>query len=213
MVAFTLTTRSQIRHYIINMLKDEVDVGGRVYANRPTSPIVLEELPSVCVYFGDETTDVIAGSGFHVKEYERKALLVITIQVEEIIDPTTPINESTKGDDYLDFLGHQAERAMFHDWRLARRLPDFDPEERRAGLTHGSRLEGVSTYEPETEGERRVIAQDLRFLIPYRTPGYKDLKLDDFQSYYAALIRVGSDETTIDRVLLAAEGEIEDGNG
>lgn len=201
-----MASRAEIRHYLINLLKDTIDVGGRVFSNRATSPLFLEELPALCVTLMDETTEVLAGSTFLVKEYRRDLTAVITVAVEDVEDPAVPINENQKGEDYLDYLAAKVERELFYDYRLARRLPGFDPNTNMQGLTHGVRLTGVATYDVDTEGDRRVIAQDLRFTYPYQSPGYKDLILPDFNGYYAAIIRVGSTEETTDRVLLAAEG-------
>jgi hypothetical protein len=200
------TIRSEIRHYLINLLREKIDVGGRVFSNRATSPVFLEELPAVCVTLMDESTEVIAGSQYLVKEYRRDLNVTITVAVEEVRDPDSNINENQKGEDYLDYLALQVERELFYDYRLARRLPGFDPNTNMVGLTHGVRLTGVSTYDVDTEGDRRVIAQDLRFIYPYQSPGYVDLILPEFSEYYAAIIRTGSTEETVDRVLLAAEG-------
>jgi len=201
-----LHPRTKIRHYIKSLLLEKIDVGGRVFACRPTSPLFLDELPAVCIYYGEETTETWSGSEFIVKEYQRHLPITVTIAVEDIVNPEDDIDTSDKGEDFLDYLGSQVERELFYDYRLARRLPDFDPNTNFVGLTHGSRLEGVTPYDVETEDDRRVIAQDIRMIYPYLCPGYLDLRLETFAEYNAAIIRVGSTEETTDRVLLAAEG-------
>lgn len=203
-----LHPRTKIRHYIAAMLKDKVDVGERVFTCRPTSPLFLQELPAICIYYGEENANVWSGSEFFVKEYRRDLPITITIAVEDIVEPEDDIEESQKGEDYLDYLGVQVENELFYDRQLARRLPDFDPNTNFKGLTHGSKLDSVDAYDVQTEDERRVIAQDIRMIYPYQSPGYLDLRLFGFNQYYAAIIRVGSTETTTDRVLLAAEGDI-----
>ena len=207
-MARTPSTRAAIRHYLINMLKDNVDVGKRVFQNRETSPLFLEELPVVCVKFGHEVNDVIVGSEFRPKEYQRELTVTISAVVDDTINPDVDINENQQGEDKLDWLMEQVEHAIEFDWRLARRLPGFSVANKTPGLTFGSRQTGTVTYSVETDDERRLIAQDTTYVFPYNTHTYRDLKLPDFNAYYAAIIRVGSDENTTDRVLLDAEGEL-----
>jgi hypothetical protein len=110
-------------------------------------------------------------------------------------------------DDYLDYLGEQVERLLFHEWELFRKLPDYDPTGDTEGLTLGSALLSTKPYHVNTESGRRVAAQDLTFALPYRSATYLDKRLSDFNSYKADIIKVGADETTTDPVLISAEGE------
>jgi hypothetical protein len=190
------------------MLKEKVDVGGRVYSNRPDSPLFLEEVPAICVTFGQETNEVFVGTDFKPKEYLRHLTLVITAAVDSAKDPDADINESQEAEDYLDWLMEQVEHAVEDDWRLAKRLTGYSPTKHTPGLTHGSKQTTTATYEVTTDDERRLLVQDTTYVFPYITHTYRDKRLPDFLEYYAALIRVGSNEETVDRVLLDAEGEL-----
>lgn len=199
--------RSQIRHYIINLLREEVDVGGRVFACRPTSPIFLEELPSICVYFGIEENETWIGETFYPKEYRRHLPVAITIAAEDILEEQDTLNVSNRGDDYIDWLGLNVERVLAYDYQLARRLPDFDADKKFQGLTNGSKLDSTVPYEVETDTDRRIIGQTLRYIYPYITPVYLDLRLPDFKSFYAAITKVGVTDETVDPILIEMEGE------
>jgi len=202
-------TRAQIRRYAVELLKANVDVDNRVYANRP-SALFLEELPCICVYFESEVTDIVSGDRYRVKEYQRNAQLVACAVVEGNRTPGDESEEGQRGEDFLDYIGYQIEQAFFSDWLFARQLPDFDPNTNFHGLLLGSKLISVTPYEVDTESDRRMLAQDLHWLLPYRTRGYIDKKYASFEEYKAEIVRVGSTEATVDRVLISAEGDLED---
>jgi len=210
MTSPVVVTRTKLRHYAVDLLKANIDIKNRIYANRP-SPLFLEELPCICVFFETEVTEIIAGDRYHVKEYQRNAQLVVCVVVEANRDPGDESDGGQRGDDFLDYIGHQVEQAFFSDWRFARSLPDFDPNTNFQGLTLGSRLMSTTPYEVDTEGERRMLAQDLHWLLPYRTRGYIDKKYKSFTEYKAEIVRVGSTEATVDRVLISAEGNLNNG--
>lgn len=206
-MSVNVVTRATIRKYAVQLLKDNVDVGGRVYANRP-SALFLEELPCLCVFFETEATEIIAGDRYHVKEYQRDAQLVVCAVVEGDRSPGDVSENGQHGEDFLDYIGFQIEQAFFSDWRFARQLPDFDSNTNFHGLLLGSKLVSVTPYEVDTESERRMLAQDLHWLLPYRTRGYVDKKYKSFDEYKAEIVRVGSTATTTDRVLISAEGDL-----
>lgn len=203
-----VVTRAQVRKYAVALLKANVDVNDRVYANRP-SPGFLEELPAIFVFFESEVTEIISGDRYHVREYQRNAQLVVCSVVEANRIPGDSSEEGQRGDDFLDYVGHQIEQAFFSDWRFARLLPDFDPNTNYHGLTLGSRLVSATPYEVDTESDTRLLAQDIHWLLPYRTRGYIDRKYKSFNEYKAEIVRVGSTPATIDRVLISAEGDLD----
>lgn len=207
-----LLERSKIRHYLINLLKDEVDVGGRVFANRTESPFVQEELPAICVTFTNEPAKVIVGSSYLPKEYEKALGVTISGVVEEGNVPGVELDTGDAGEDYLDWLMGQAEEAINADKRLSKRLEGYNPATNREGLTFGAVLVNTVTYDVDTKSEKRLIAQDKTFIFPYNTKAYSNIRLNDFLTYYAAIVRVGSTEETVDRVLIAAEGDINNGD-
>lgn len=179
-----LTTRAKIRHYITVMMIDEVDVGGRVFVNRP-GRLLNGELPALCISYGDETVEVISGSRHLPKLYRRDLEISFTIAVEGATGDT--LDDDTDGDDYIDWLGESVDRAMARDPRLASRLDGYDADTNYIGLTEGHVLRGVSTYEPDVDGEKRIIAQELRFLIPYVTSARVENRLQDFLEYQAEI--------------------------
>jgi hypothetical protein len=188
------------------MLLDAVDVGGRVFAGRGNSPLLLNELPACMITFAGEDNKMIVGSEFKVKEYQRDLNLVVTLVAEENI--SDEINTSNTAEDKLDYLAEQVERAFFDDWRLSKRLPQSADLHDGEGLSFGHRITSVASYDVDTEGDRRVVALDIRILIPYNSAGYSKAKLKDWLDYKADIVRVGSNEHTVDRVLLGAEGKM-----
>ncbi len=210
MTSPAVVTRAEIRRYAVELLKAGVDVGGRVYPNRP-SPLFLEELPCVFVFFETEATGIMSGDQYHVREYQRDVQLVVCVVVEGNRAPGDVSDDDQRGDDFLDYMGHRIEQAFFNDRHFARLLPDFDPNTNLRGLTLGQRLVSTTPYEVDTESERRMLAQDLHWLIPYRTRGYIDKKYKSFEEYKVEITRVGVTPSTVDPVLISAEGELDDG--
>lgn len=209
-MTLAVATRAEIRHYVVDLLKLRIeDVEERVYASRP-SPLFLEELPCICVFFETEITDIMVGDQYHVKEYQRNAQLVVCVVTEAYRTPGDASEDGQLGDDFLDYLGLQVEQAFFNDWHFARLLPDFDPNTNFHGLTLGQKLVSVTPYEVDTESDRRMLAQDLHWMLPYRTRGYPNREYATFEEYKAEIVRVGSTSTTVDRVLISAEGELDE---
>ena len=203
-------TRADVRAYVVALLKTSIaEVEERVYASRP-SPLFIEELPCICVFFDGEVTEIITGDQYHVKEYQRNAQLVVCIVAEGYRTPGDESEGGQLGDDFLDYLGFSVEQAFFDDRHFARMLPDFDPNTNFHGLTLGQRLVSVTPYEVDTDSDVRLLAQDMHWLLPYRTRGYVDKTYEDFEEYKTEIVRVGSTPTTPDRVLISAEGDTEE---
>ena len=203
-----LTDRATIRHYIADMLRDEIDVGGRVFMNRP-SAIKSEEMPLVIVMMDESKNDVWSGDPEHVKSYKVQLQVNITVAVEQIADSETTPDMNDAGPDFLDWLSYQVERAFKRDPMLALRLDGYDPNSNYLGIIHGHRIEGTSTYEVETESEKTILAHQIRIVITYDEDGYVDTRFDNFEQYYAAIIRPGSTEETVDRELIEMQGDVQ----
>ena len=203
-----LTDSAVIRHYVADMLKDEVDVGGRVFMNRP-SAVAIEELPLVIVMMDDEEDEVWAGHPEHVQEYKINQKVSITIAVEQIQDGGTNPDLNENGSDFLDWLSYQTKRAFKKDYVLAQRLTGYDPNTNYKGLVHGHRFTGASTYEVEVENERKILARQIRLELPYEEHGWVDTVFDSFEQYYAAIIRPGSSEGDTDRELIEMQGDVQ----
>lgn len=199
--------RTIIRHYAVDLLKRNVEVGGRVYANRP-SAVFLHELPMIVVSFTRENIEPYTGDKYNPVIHERTLSLAVDILCEEpALADGQQINTSPSGDDELDRLGEQVERAFFADHTFAKNLPGYDPDKEYDSLLMGMRLEEVVPFEVETEAERRVLGQRLVFGCPYAKDVTANIRWPALRSYYVAFVAPGSDETTVDRVLTAAQGE------
>lgn len=200
--------RGKIRRYIVDMLRETVDVGGRVFANRPTSAVFQHELPVVLVYFEDEDNQVWVGDSLHQKVLRKNLEVNVTTVVENIYDPTANLDDLRMGEDYLDFLVEQVEDSLHFDHTLARRLPEFDPNHNFLGLVQGSMQSGSTTYEVETDGERSMIANTLKVTYAYERDTFKDKRFASFDEYLAEIVKVGATSETVDPVLIAAQGRI-----
>jgi hypothetical protein len=163
------------------MLREEVPgVGGRVFTNRP-SVLFKEELPAICVAYGDDPRTVLSGSDFKVKEYRSDQQINIVIAMEA----TTEGAESTE--DELDYFGQQVENAFKRDWRLARRLVGFDPSGHTTGLSHGHRILSGRTYET-TDGEKPLLVREIRFVVPYQQASYVPVRSPYFREMYVEVL-------------------------
>jgi len=199
--------RTAIRKYVKKLLKNKVDVGDRIYCNRP-SPIFLHELPCVLIFFTAEPVDIIVGDTTNPKEYQRNLRLNIDVITDEPIDPDLELNESDAAEDVLDAMAWQVEMAMADDWTLSKLLPGYDPNAQEVnGLSMGTRLVSTDPYNIDTDSERRLAGQRLQFEVPYETPAYTDKKYTDFLEYLAEFYEV-KDGEVVDNVLTAAEGKV-----
>jgi len=199
--------RTAIRLYAVDLVKANVDVGNRVFANRP-SPIFLHELPAALVYFSDEQNDVIGGDTYRPRVYQRNLRLNVDLLVEEQLRPDIDPQQNQVAEDLVDELADQCERAFGDDWIFAQLLPGYDANTNWTnGLLLGSRLVATTPYNIDSEGDIRIIAQRLQWELPYDTGKQEDKKYRNFLSYKADIIRIDSDEDTVDRVLISAEGE------
>lgn len=182
--------RTRIKTYIVDMLKNAVDVGDKVFPNRP-SPLFLNEAPCVLVYFGNETVDIESGDKYCAHEYER------TVAVHTDI-------LSVESEDHLDFLGEQIEHAFSNDWFLGRNLPGYS-ETNRIGLSRGITLAGVEPYDINTDSENTIYGQRLTWSVPYIYDNYSNEKLQTWEEYKFEITR----DTETDPVLSTGEGDMQ----
>lgn len=200
--------RKLIRHYAKELLKEQVDVGGRVYVNRP-SPIFLEETPCVLVYPSTEQNTVISGDEYNPKVYQRNLILNTDVLVTEQIRPDTDYLDNQAADDLLDDLCEQVEKAFHDDWYFFRLLKDYDSAEAQGGLLMGMAQTSTTAYVIDTDGERRIVAQRITWDLPYEDDAFKDKKWPSFNEFYSYFMRVGWDENTVDPILREAKGTLE----
>jgi len=198
--------RTVIRRYIQKLLSNKVDVGKRVYTNRP-SPRMLEHLPCICIHYGPEPATAWSGDEYNVDKYERKLRINIDIIVEEQLRPDEDIEKNIDAEDLLDSFGLEVEDEMNHDYTLGRLLDDWDPED-GDGLSMGSRLITVDPYKIGEDADREIIAQRLTYEVPYISESIRNLRVPNFLYYRVDITKTGVDESTVDPVLIAAEGKI-----
>lgn len=187
------TNRSRIRHYISTMLKDEIDVEGRVYVNEP-SVLFEKQLPAVTVSYGDRESVLRAGTKYHTKKSNKKQTIVITVGVPDIYE-AGDINLKEKAEDYLDYLSDQIEKSFELDWNLARRLDAYDENNNYLdGLIIGNTFVGDSTYQ-DIKGEIKLHFRSMRYDVTYETYNYPDFVFDNFESYLADIEGAASEVT------------------
>jgi len=201
--------RKLIRHYAQALLKDAVDVDGRVFVNRP-SEIFLEETPCVLIYPSSEQNVVISGDEYNPKVYQRNLMLNTDVVVTEQIRPGSDWQDNTAADDLLDDLCEQIEKAFFDDWYFFRLLKGYDPSQSDPkALLLGMSLDSTTAYTIDTEGERRIVGQRLTWNMPYENDAFKDKKYSSFTEFYTDFMRVGYDASTVDPVLRESKGTLE----
>lgn len=194
--------RTVIRAYAWDLLKDAVDVGGRVYLSEP-NPIIFDRLPVVAIYFLNEPIEISAGDRYIAREYERKLNLAIDIIAEQQVDP----DGALKVENLLDGLGRQVELAMFNDNFFWKRLTTYTGENSDPGLLQSSILVNTTPHAVKTDSEKILAAQRLDFELTYLDNVFVEHKADIIESYMMEIRRVGWDESTVDPVLIAAEGD------
>ena len=202
--------RSAVRKYVGLMLTEKLDVGGRVFINR-TSPPDENEIPCALVSTDEETARAIGGTEYVARVRQRGLLVNIDILVTEEIRPGTGQHKNEAADDYLDRLGWEVEQAFDDDLFFEKLLNGFDVNKSvNTGLLLGQRLVSTTPYSTDSKGGTRLLGQRIQYELPYETETQGNKKYDDFLEYYAAIIRDGSTVDTVDRVLIAAEGETTD---
>lgn len=192
-----------IRAYAWDLIKDEIKaVKDRVFLSRP-NPVLLEELPCINIYFSDETAEISEGDRYIVQQYERKLTLAFDCIFEQPNDPEGLM----RVEDDLDECGNQIERALFDDIFFEKRIPGYNPNARtNPGMLAGLRLLSVTPNELEIS-DRVLAFQTLVFELTYVMDAFIEHRYKTFEEYYMSINRVGWTPTTVDPVLIAAEGE------
>jgi hypothetical protein len=146
--------------------------------------------------------NVITGGPYRAKELRVDLAVTVSVVVEDIADGNQQLDVSTAGLNYLDYLCDQVENSFFKDYKMQNLLP-----EKETALAMGFVYNDATTYNSNADGDRRVIVTDMNWTIPYQRHCYTDKRLNDFKTYQADIIRVNSDASTVDRVLISASGE------
>jgi hypothetical protein len=156
--------RKDIRKKLLELLKEVVDVGDRVEAQRPT-PLWLQtlassagELPICIIYFGSEAA-THDNSG--PRWYRRRLILNV-----EVIHNTGVKNL----DDFLDDRAFEVEFALLRDETLGE-------------LVNWCSLTETSPVVHEYEGESEIASIRLSFLIEYDVDTVKGVSIDEFLKF------------------------------
>lgn len=154
--------RQEIRHKILDILQAGLDVGGRVFSQRP-EPLFKTELPCALVFYNPEQVNDISSNR---SQYVR----TLSISVDIIQEG----RENMALDDELDKLSSQAENLLLIDPHL--------------GLEYVNHIQyaGTVPYNNNTESDHHIGAHRLSFDIQYNTkvetpdlPG----QLDEFKRF------------------------------
>lgn len=152
--------RIAIRNRLIELYKEHVDVGKRVFPSRP-NPIFFEELPCVLVYFIREQVDAPSSE----PRYFTRRLQVNT----DIIYQGKP----TSVDDFLDSRAFEAEAAVNLD-RYLGFTGEADPWFRE------SKLMSTIPVEIQREGNQNIASVRLTHEFEYETATFSRADLDEF---------------------------------
>ena len=196
--------RTAITAYTWALLKDNVDIGGKVFPQKPNKAM-LSQLPCVCIYFIAEPVVVSSGDSYVPTQYERQLQLAIDVLVQQQVTSSGERIEVR-----LDQWGRQIEEAISDDPFYSKRLSSCtgniktDP-----GLICGARLTGTTPYDiSEEPGEVTAAAQSLVYELPYLDYAYPEHKWELMTSFMMEIRRVGWDEATVDPVLIASEEDL-----
>jgi hypothetical protein len=191
--------RIAIRKYLIELLKDKIDIGNRVIAGRP-NPFNIRNLPCLAVYFTIDSPAITSGDIYIPKIYERTLTINIDIICEQ---PTDPDNDLLI-DDELDIFAGQIEAYLHEDRFFSRKLSSYTGNFRDPGLINGLNLSDTTPYNIETGGERLIGAQNMQINLIYNDYAIFEHKANIFEEYYMEVTR----QTAVDPILIAAEGDL-----
>ena len=132
--------RTRIRRFATTLLKAGVDVGGRVYPQRP-DPIFDTEYPLVLVYFNDDDVSAVNAAQ---DTYDRD----LTLFVDIVHDVRKNI------DDILDDLAWQSLMVLLKDTQWG-------------GCINNIKLTGETPYQQNLEGDQYRGVTRLKFKVEY----------------------------------------------
>jgi hypothetical protein len=169
--------RIEIRNKLVELFKQYLDVGGRVYASRPR-PIWLKELPVVLIYFTRETAD-------HMNREPRRYRRILTLNTHTVMHGHDL--DDFDIDRFLDERAHEVEAIIdanrylgldyVHDSRLVETIPTIVTDE---GDQPYASI--VVTHEIEYETEAVEVGQldeFLRFDTDYQNQEGQQLARDE----------------------------------
>jgi len=172
--------RIVIRNAVKELLKDNTDLGGRVFCSRPKA-VFLNELPCGLIYFTDEEAD-------HQNVVPRNYKRTMTLVTEVVHRLETERDNAL--DDFLDSRAFEIEQAMFHDRYLG-----LD------GLVEDCVLSRTEILNIEVSGDMDIAALRIFWSIVYRTDAFNKGELAEFLRFITDYNTVNNadarDEVTI----------------
>lgn len=201
-----IVPRILVRSYLQQMLQTALaeDLDDRVFVGRP-NPVMREDLPCVLILPISETIVKQGGSDYMPLGYDRIMSCTLMVVMEHPRDPSGGLNI----EDRLDIVGRKIENAVKEDRRFQKDLPGWAGNPGDDGVLGGSRLISVDV-DLDNESESNIAVMQLVFEFLYEDLSYNEKRSQTFESFLIELRRVGWDETTVDPVLIAAEGDVND---
>ena len=198
--------RTFIIEYLINLLKLKVDVGGRVY-NTELTDINLENLPCVFVYWRNDEGEMHVGDSHRQKVNKRTLPVSIVVCVEEAHNEggINHLNPTLKNID--DFCA-QIETALDDDENFEKLLEGYIVgSNTNSNLLFASGYTGTELFKGSWDGGTAILGSEIKYDLVYLKDTFEDKKLNDFESYLINFVKPGFDETTIDPIIIQAEGD------
>jgi hypothetical protein len=195
--------RTVIRAYCWDLVKSAVAdmVSDRVYLGR-VSPTTIKELPCIIIGSLDELIEPMGGTQHVPDGLER----TITVPFYTIARVPQSANDSAELEDFLDLIGHKIEIEFTEDRFFQKRFPAYGLD-MDYGILAGNRLTAISA-DRKAETEFGLAVQVMTYELLYEDEGINEKQTNMFNSYLLELRRVGWTESTVDPVLIAAEGDL-----
>ena len=205
--------RTLIWKYALAGLKEKLDLGGRVFYNRPSEVIVKREAPCALLFVPSEKKDLETGDKYIGDSYVRSMRLEVTI-CEQMKDKEGVEGLQERLDDHTKMIEDYFKNDNFFAKQLAAYDPDqwkFEFDERGLGLIAGLGFDDLQT-EIFSENESHFGAQQTSVVLHYQDDGFvTDKKYPYWKGYLAKIMKYGYDESTVDPVLIEAEGDFNNG--
>lgn len=173
-----------IRNRVKSLLLASVDVGGRIFCSRP-KPLFLTELPSILIYFTEETANHESSAP---RIYKRELSLI----VEAVHDMESERDNAL--DDFLDSRAFEIENALLQDRFIG--LPD---------LVEDCVLSRTENVNLTIEGDRDIASTRLMFTVTYRTAAYYIGQLDEFLRFTETITEPTGDIVLSDDITIRTE--------
>lgn len=187
-----MNKRNSINEKIIQTL-EAGDLPYPVTLNRP-NPLLLNNLPVILVYAGQESIEILSGTQKVPKQYARAYEVNIDIVGFEPELTDFDLNQVAG---YIEFL-------MFQDIYLG---DDPATNTEGSGTILGLSLNSTKPYTFDDGADKVYTATNMVFVVYYDTDTYPDKKYKNFEEYKMEIIRT-KPHPDADETLIEAEGNI-----